>query len=140
MSENITDFQPLDCSSFLQKIGVTSDTAIGEPDVEILPLDDMANDALRIMIHKQSNGHSLKCRSAIWHISDSAQLGWDLTDTVESFKEKLIKNGITNTYNNYHFIKQDGAQNDQNDLEKIIHSKMYKQHRLYYVVLEYSTF
>ena len=137
MTENIADFQPLTLSSFLQNVGVATDNTIGEPDVELIPLEDMASCALRLLIHKQSNGHSLKCHSAIWHISDCPLLGWDLTDDVESFKEKLIKNGITRTHSGYRFIKQDGAQNDQNDLTKLIHSKMYKQHRIYYVVLEY---
>jgi len=136
MTENITDFQPL-TFSFLQNVGIETDNAVGEPDVELISFEDMASCALRLLIHKQSNGHSLKCHSAIWHISECPQLGWDITDTVESFKGKLIKNGITRTHGNYCFIKPDGAKNDQNDLTKIIHSKMYEHHRLYYVVLQY---
>lgn len=130
-------YKPYEISAFLPQTCSPIDTVIGEPDIEMYPLEDIASNATRLMIYKQSHGHSLNCRNAIWHIDDSPLLGWSLKDTVETFREKLIKNGITTIHNHYCFIKQDGVQNDQNELAYIIHSVMYKQHRIYYVVLEY---
>lgn len=139
--QDFPDYHMLDATAFIIAVGGTPNTKNEEPDEEQASLSEIDSMEKNLYIHKICNGHSLNCHYAIWHKNVSPELGYSITDTVHTLKQKLIQNGITFNQN-YQFRLPDGSIYSGNSAEDnfslLIHSRMFKSSRCYYFVLDYT--
>ena len=139
--QDFPDYQPMDATAFIIAMGGTPNTKNEEPDSEQASLCEIDSMEMTLDIHKIRNGHSLNCHYAIWHKNVSPELGYSITDTVDTLKQKLTQNGITFNQN-YQFRLPNGSiysgNSSEDNFSLLIHSRMFKSSRCYYFVLDYT--